>query len=86
MLKCPSPTKKRFNSLAFKIIDKIFRKFYEKRIRFVFLSLPVLIYKAACVSVSESVSPPGHLVPGTNSEIEGLTIGKSGTNICKEWD
>ena len=30
--------------------------------------------------VCESVCPSGHLVPGTNSEIEGLTIGKSGTN------
>ena len=48
----------------------------------------ILIYKAACVCVSDT----GHLVPGTNSEIEGLTltksgtIGKSGTNNRKEWD
>ena len=47
--------------------------------------------------VCVSVSPSGHLVPGTNSEIErltleqlflyvGLTIGKSGTNNRKEKD
>ena len=57
----------------------------------------ILIYKAACVSVR----PSGPLVPGTNSEIEGLTLANSGTNnICermgltigksetniKEWD
>ena len=32
------------------------------------------------------VSPSGHLVPGTNSEFGGLTLGNSGTNIGKEWD
>ena len=42
----------------------------------------ILIYKAACLSVS----PSGHLVPGTNSEIEGLTLANSGTNNRKEWD
>ena len=42
--------------------------------------------------VSESVCPPGHLVPGTNFEIEGhwetvgLTLAKNGTNNRKEWD
>ena len=36
--------------------------------------------------MSVSVCPPGHLVPGTNSEIEGLTLAKSGTNISKDWD
>ena len=46
----------------------------------------ILIYKAACVCRSESVCDTGHLVPGTNSEIEGLTLANSGTNNRKEWD
>ena len=29
----------------------------------------------------ECVSPTGHLVPGTNSENEELTLAKSGTNF-----
>ena len=40
-----------------------------------------LIYKAACVCVS--VSPLGHLVPGTNYNIDGLTEANSGTNFWK---
>ena len=35
------------------------------------LIIDILTYKAACVS--EWVRPSDHLVPGTNSEIEGLT-------------
>ena len=27
-----------------------------------------------------------NLVPGTNSEIEGLTLANNGTNFGKEWD
>ena len=38
-----------------------------------------------CLWVSEPVSS-SHLVPGTNSEIEGLTLGNSGTNFGKQWD
>ena len=44
------------------------------------------IYKAANVCVCESVCPSGHLVPGTKSEINGLTLANSGTNNRKEWD
>ena len=44
------------------------------------------MYKAACVFVCEFVCPTGHLVPRTNSEIEGLTLANSGTNNRKEWD
>ena len=36
--------------------------------------------------VCESVCDSGHLVPGTNSEIEGLTLANSETNNRKEWD
>ena len=44
------------------------------------------IYKAACVWICLSVCPSGHLDPGTNSEIEGLTLANSGTNNRNEWD
>ena len=39
-----------------------------------------------CESVSESVCPSGHLVPGTNSKIEGLTFANSETNFISMWD
>ena len=34
-----------------------------------------------CLSVSS-----GHLVLGTNSEMEGLTVVNSGTKISTQWD
>ena len=45
-------------------------------------SLYIYIRLHVCLSVCDS----GHLVPGTNYRIEGLTIGKSGSNNSKEWD
>ena len=42
------------------------------------LSLYIRLH--VCLSVCLSVCDTSHLVPGTNSENEGLTIGKSGTN------
>ena len=58
--------------------------FHVKQIEVVEPNIPISLYIRLHVCLS--VSPSGHLVPGTNSEIEGLTLANSGTNNRKEWD